>query len=565
MSRSKSSATPVRVTSAASTSEAGSWLSSRSTACLLLFGLALLVRLPDIDQLARFDELYTLQAAEGWMNEGVPRIANGIYDRALLYTILVAQCLKLFGDSLVVARLPAVLFGSLLAVAVFWWTDVVAGRAAAWISGLFVALAELSIEMSQFARFYTLHALAFWLGAIGVYALATGELAGKGRQAAVAIGAALCLLLALYLQILTLIGGVGLGLWLVGFLLWRLLIDDRYRRYWPWVALGMIVATAAAGGIAALFDDMIASMFARYLNSPLNTVHHEGEFWFYHLHLVELYPTLWPIFPFLAIFAVAARPKPGIFAVTVFGAVFVLLAFGGQRSWRYLYFAMSFLFVVWGIALASIWHVLRDLMMSAVDRVVRPVAPNLRSLCCWTLLIGSFAFLVLANGSPARTLLRPLGIRLGEGFSAGWPQVVPQLQPLVRDAGVVLTSHELHTLHYLGRADILISKERLSEFSDTEFARDPRTGMPAVSKAESLKLILSCYDNGIIVAETLKGWRAPTVIDNEVSDFVAAHTEPIELPDGAHIKAFRWDTAITEESPTACATIPGYSDAGSTS
>jgi 4-amino-4-deoxy-L-arabinose transferase-like glycosyltransferase len=565
MSRSKSSATPVRVTSAASTSEAGSWLSSRSTACLLLFSLALLVRLVDIDQLARFDELYTLQAAEGWMNEGVPRIANGIYDRALLYTILVAQCLKLFGDSLVVARLPAVLFGSLLAVAVFWWTDVVAGRAAAWISGLFVALAELSIEMSQFARFYTLHALAFWLGAIGVYALATGELAGKGRQAAVAIGAALCLLLALYLQILTLIGGVGLGLWLVGFLLWRLLIDDRYRRYWPWVALGMIVATAAAGGIAALFDDMIASMFARYLNSPLNTAHHEGEFWFYHLHLVELYPTLWPIFPFLAIFAVAARPKPGIFAVTVFGAVFVLLAFGGQRSWRYLYFAMSFLFVVWGIALASIWHVLRDLMLSAIDRVVRPVAPNLRSLCCWTLLIGSFAFLVLANGSPARTLLRPLGIRLGEGFSAGWPQVVPQLQPLVRDAGVVLTSHELHTLHYLGRADILISKERLSEFADTEFARDPRTGMPTVSKAESLKLILSCYGNGIIVAETLKGWRAPTVIDDEVSDFVAAHTEPIELPDGAHIKAFRWDTSIAQAVPAACAAIPGYRDADSAS
>jgi hypothetical protein len=537
-------------------------LSSRWTACVFLFSLALLVRLVDIDQLARFDELYTLPAAQGWMNEGVPRIANGIYDRALLYTILVAQWLKLFGDNLVVARLPAVLFGSLLAVAVFWWTDVVAGRGAAWISGLFVALAELSIEMSQFARYYTLHALAFWLGAIGVYALATGELAGKGRQAAVAIGAALCLLLALHLQILTLIGGVGLGLWLAGFLLWRLLMNDRYRRYWPWFAFGVVVAPAVVG---VVFSDMIAATFTYYLRSPLNTVHHEGEIWFYHLHLIERYPTLWPIFPFLTIFAVAARPKPGIFAVIVFGVAFVLVSFGGQRTWRYLFFAMPFLFVIWGIALASIWHVLRDLVLSAIDRVVRPVAPNLRSLCCWTLLIGSFAFLLLANGGPARTVLRPLGVRLGEGFSAGWPQVIPQLQDLVRDADVVVTSHELHMLHYLGRADILLSKERLTEFSDTEFARDPRTGLPTVSQAQSLELILSCYGNGVIVTDTIKGWRAPTVIDEATSDFVVAHTEPIELPERAHIKAFRWDTPIAEASPTACAAIPGYSDADSAS
>jgi uncharacterized membrane protein len=89
-------------------------LSSRSTACLLLFSLALLVRLVDIGHLARFDELYTLPAAQNWMNEGVPRIADGVYDRAQLYTMLLAGWFKLFGDSLVVARLLSVLFGSLL-------------------------------------------------------------------------------------------------------------------------------------------------------------------------------------------------------------------------------------------------------------------------------------------------------------------------------------------------------------------------------------------------------------------------------------------------------------------
>jgi hypothetical protein len=562
VSRSRASAIHIQATSPTGKTAILSWLSTTWAASLILLGLAILVRLVDIGQLARFDELYTLPAAQSMMREGVPRIANGIYDRAELYTMLLAGWFKLFGDSLVAARLLSVLFGSLLVVAVFLWTNAVAGRAAAWISGLFVALGPTGIEMSQFARFYTLHALAFWLGAIGVYSLATGGLVGKGRQVAVAIGSALCLLLALHLQILTLMGGIGLALWLVGFVLWRLLMNDRYRRYWPWVALGVVVAPAVVG---VVFGDMIAAMFARYLHTPLNTVRHEGEIWFYHLHLIELYPTLWPIFPLLAIFAVAARPKPSIFALCVFGAAFVFVSFGGQRSWRYLYFAMPFLFVVWGIALATIWHALRDLVLRAIDRVVSPVAPGLRSLCGWTLLIGSFAFLLVANGGPARTLLRPLGIQLGPGLSAGWPDVVPQLQSLVRDADVVVTSHELHMLHYLGRADIVVSKERLAESSDAEFGLDRRTGLPVVSKAQSLELIMSCYGNGVIVTDILKGWRVPIVIDEAASDFIVAHTEPIDLPPAARIKAFQWRTPIAQEAPAACAAIPGYRDADSAS
>jgi hypothetical protein len=243
-----------------------------------------------------------------------------VYNRAQLYTMLLAGWFKLFGDSLVVARLLSVLFGSLLVVGVFWWTDAVAGRAAAWISALFVALGPTGIEMLQFARFYTLHALAFWLGAIGVYSLATGGLAGKWRQVAVAIGSALCLLLALHLQILTLMGGIGLGLWWVGFVLWRLLTHEQYRRHWPWIVLGLLICVVAAVTVAVFLGDLIAAMFARYLETPLHVMQHQGEVWFYHLRLIEYYPTQWPIFPFLVIFALAARPRPSNFAICVFGA-----------------------------------------------------------------------------------------------------------------------------------------------------------------------------------------------------------------------------------------------------
>ena len=38
-------------------------------------------------------------------------------------------------------------------------------------------------------------------------------------------------------------------------------------------------------------------MLERYLETPLTVIQHRGDEWFYHLHLIERYPTLWPIFP----------------------------------------------------------------------------------------------------------------------------------------------------------------------------------------------------------------------------------------------------------------------------
>ena len=535
-----------------------SWLNNLWAAGAFLFTLSVLVRLVDIGQLARFDELYTLLAARGWLADGVPRIAEGLYDRAELYTILVAWCLELFGDNLVVARLPSVLFGSLLVLAVFLWTNAVAGRAAAWISGLLVALTSMSAELSQYARFYALHSLTFWLGATGVYALTTAQPTNTYRRLAVAVATLLSLLCGLYLQMLTAIGCVALAVWLVVAVLLPYLArrSDNAGQFWG--ALGALALLAGVIGAAVLSTEFARDLLARYLETPLTVIQHEGEIWFYHLHLIERYPTLWPIFPFLALIAVAARPRPGLFALCVFGVAFALVSVGGQKSLRYVSFALPFLFVVWAIALASLWQSLRAIVGAALDRVVPHVAPGLRPLLGWSLIIGSFAFLLLANGSTARTILRPLGIHLGEGFSAGWPAVVAQLEPAVRAADVVLTSHELHMLYYLGRADIVVSKERLAEFAGTEFARDPRTGLPGVSRPDSLALILDCYPSGVLVTDTIKGWRAPTVIDDASAAVITSRMKPIELPAQSHLMAFQWQTPAADPPPSACARIPGY-------
>ena len=168
---------------------------------LLLLLLSVLVRAIGLGRLPVTDELYTSLAAKGWLHYGEPRIGDGIYPRAQLYTLLLGGWFAVFGESIVSARLPSLVAGTLLVVAVFVWTRSVAGSLAAWIAGLFVALEPLSVQISQFARFYALHALIFWLAAIGVYSLVAGRLSPRGKLL-VALGAGAGFLLAVHLQIL---------------------------------------------------------------------------------------------------------------------------------------------------------------------------------------------------------------------------------------------------------------------------------------------------------------------------------------------------------------------------
>ena len=183
-------------------------------AVLLLMSLAAAVRMVDIDRLPSTDELYTVLAARGWAETGAAAIGEGVYGRAQLFTVAIGYLFRLFHDSIVVARLPSVVAGSLLVAGVFVWTRSVAGSLAAWIAAGLLCFSPLHILISQFARFYALLGLTIWLGSIGIYTLVERR-PPAGTAMLLALGSALCLLLALHLQILTAFVIAGLSLWLV--------------------------------------------------------------------------------------------------------------------------------------------------------------------------------------------------------------------------------------------------------------------------------------------------------------------------------------------------------------
>jgi 4-amino-4-deoxy-L-arabinose transferase-like glycosyltransferase len=130
-------------------------------------------------------------------------IADGFYERAQLFTWVVAGAIISFGDTLVAARIPSLVAAvALLLLLACWVTrraDVLAGIVAA---GFFCML-PVTLDLAVFARFYMLHALLGVAMAVALYVAITP---GRTRvaRAALAVAAAGLLLLALELQITTL-------------------------------------------------------------------------------------------------------------------------------------------------------------------------------------------------------------------------------------------------------------------------------------------------------------------------------------------------------------------------
>ena len=147
----------------------GSWLAAMAIGCWGPIAAVSLRAVESSTHRPMYDELLHVLSARGVMQTGEPVMADGIYGRAELFTRLVAASMTVFGDSLVAARLPALVSGGLLVLLVSVWTT----RRVGWVAGLCVALLLASLPMSVsvavFARFYTLHALFVALGMILAY------------------------------------------------------------------------------------------------------------------------------------------------------------------------------------------------------------------------------------------------------------------------------------------------------------------------------------------------------------------------------------------------------------
>jgi hypothetical protein len=528
---------------------------------VLLGALALAVRLPHLDHLANIDELYHFLPAQAWLAEGQLKIAEGIYDRTSLFTIFSAQWLGLFGESLIVARLPSLIAGIALVVLVFLWTRAVAGILAAVVAGLLLALDPEIIEISQILRFYALHCLLFWLGAIGTYRLVTSPPPATAPAVVLGAGVVICFGAALYLQITTLIGLLGVVVWsaLALGLPWLARLSPRAR--WG-IAAGAVLL---GGAMVWIFVEtgLVAELLARYRTTPLWLAERRDDFWYYHFFLTIYYPSLWPLTALAVVVGLAYRPRPTAFCASVVAIAFVLHSFAAMKETRYFSYAQPFLFVLWGIALAEVWPRLRGFLEDVGARALAWLGlGRLGRAGMFAALAVVLVFTVAANGAWVRTVATMFDVIIPPmQRPADWAAARDALAPWLADAAIVLTTSELEALYHLGRYDVLISRSRLSELEHGgEFSLDPRTGRPVITKPESLAWLMDCYPDGLIVSSSHR-WRSAAALDDTVANLIEAAAEEVKLP-ALDMKAYVWRQPDEARRAEACARLPaGLGDA----
>ncbi|MEM9417731.1 MAG: hypothetical protein AAGA25_01585, partial [Planctomycetota bacterium] len=140
-------------------------------AMLLLIVVGALVRFVNLGELTyQVDEGYQLLGVKGILEHGVPKLESGhAYTRAPIFLYLEAWCAQLLGLSPFSMRLPAAAFGVLCIPIAWWFGRTLVNPATGWALAALITFSQWHIELSRYARFYTLLVAVFMLAMIAFY------------------------------------------------------------------------------------------------------------------------------------------------------------------------------------------------------------------------------------------------------------------------------------------------------------------------------------------------------------------------------------------------------------
>jgi hypothetical protein len=530
---------------------------------MLVFLIALVLCVPFIDHLPLKDEMNHVLAARALLERGtLEMVPDAVpYARAYMYTYLISGMFLILGDSLLVARLPAVFFGALLVTLVFVWVRSEAGRVGAWFAALLLAFSPQWLELSQWARFYTLHALLFFGGCLLFYYAFGARRFTPRTRVVLVVAAVISLLGAKHLQGITLVGGTGLGLWVLLVGVPRIILRLQSRRA-RWSATGAVILTVAAVGTAMAASGFARDVFAYMHYSDLWAEANRENYRYYHEWFMKQYRLLWVFLPVAGLIALRARRDAALLCLAVFLSAFVIHSIAAAKAERYFFYAFPLWFALWGIALGHSLPWLRQRARSILPEVARPLFPRL-----WSAAV--LLFVVAISLYPA--VLRPLfhytlaELRGGSGTWVGWgshhrgsPDWVAAgsvLAPLARTADVVIGSHDVATYYAVGRVDYMMM--RYTEWIEPmpEFDLASNMIVPVFSNPESLRRVIACHASGIVLIQGThipREWTGLSVL----VDHLDAHAEPVRLPEEWKMVAYRWDRPGPAPEEAACESLP---------
>jgi len=523
--------------------------SATLVAPLAVFAIALVARLIGLHHTPYVDELNHVMAAHSLLERGSMELVPGglPYTRARIFTDLIAALFRVFGESLAVARIPAVLAGAALVTTLFVWVRSVAGRGAAWSAAMLFCFQPQSLYLSQLARFYTIQALCFFGAAILFYRVVTDRDLERRRAILYGIAALLLCLLALHFQVITIVGVAGVILWA---------IIDRAREWLTRaqlvVAIGIAVLLAAVG-LLAIQRGAFAQQLALFSYVDQWAAANRHNVRYYHDIFLDQYATIWTLFPLLAILAIYRNGRAALFCLIPFAVVFVVHSLAAWKAERYLFSAMPMFFAVAGIGIAEGAARVRPAFEGAVDWLAGvELSPRARHRGVIALFAFVAVFAALGNGATSyavkmlRTSDADWQLALLYRGQPDWDAARPVLAPQADSSAIVISTSELKSLYYLNRVDVL-------RHPGPEFTTFRKLNRPVISTTASLDQLRACFPTGLIVAEHGQ-WRTPWSVTSGVADYIETALDPVHLSPSTRLLAYRWRTSAPDSTAN-CAKI----------
>jgi 4-amino-4-deoxy-L-arabinose transferase-like glycosyltransferase len=550
---------------------------------------ALAVRLVNLGHTPYVDELNHLVAAAaltGGEGAGVFR-PDYEYTRALPFTWMVAASFAVFGEGLEAARLPAVIAGTLLVVVVFLWVRTSCGRWEAWTAGVLLLLAPQAIYHSQLARFYSFQALFVVGAAWCAYRLAGASTWRSTRAALAAAGGAALAGGAMVLQLNSLVGLAAIAAWLVGALGLRAWRSERPLRAYAGPAV--VVAAALLAAVAWLhLTGTVARGLSAFGRPGIWAEGQADSLRYYHSHFLGHYPLLWAPFPLVALLAVRRRPGPASLWLAVFGAVFVVHSLAAWKADRYIFYVLPYFFMLTGVVVGPLLRWIHAELAAGIRAMAaRPAARSagggeaegarvgsasahgglVRSAPVLAAGVLTLGLLFAAWGNAAFSYSARMLVEDDHSWpfpvmyrgEADWAAAARALGSRADEVEVVMTTTELKAGYYLGRQDLILSRNYLSREPDgtphPEYNRNVKTGLPVISLPGSLEAVIACHRSGILLVEN-NHWGQPWSVGPELAAFIEERIDRIELDPGWRLHAFGWDHGKAFDPPEGCYAIP---------
>lgn len=466
---------------------------------LLCAAILVLCARPFLDHAPLYDELLHVFAARGVVATGEPVIGDGIYPRGELYTRAAALFMEASGDDgPVITRMPAFAAAAALVALVALWTTSRAGVLAGITAGALLALSPLTIELSVFARFYTLHAFALTAAAIAVFELVVGT-HRRAVQALLAITAAVGVGVAFHLQITTVIG-IGA---LVAAVFVVLAMNPASRLHRVVVERPLLTSGVAFVGIAlAMLVGWKLGLFQLFGEATLWSADTASQPNYYNRVLAKLHPLLWPLAPLAAAVAWRVDRRLAIFCVVYAAAALTVHSLAAQKASRYAYYALPFIAALWGVGLAGAIDFARGRVSTLQGRTVPTGLLLAAALMAATFILsqgGQRSLKLLIGRVPPEQML-------SYADESDWSAEGTALLDAARASDAVIVSNALKGLYYLGDYDYELNASTLSEptMRAGEFTPDSRTGRPGISLPESVDRVIAEHGRTLIVIEEEK-------------------------------------------------------------